>query len=85
MGGIYLGQLAARIGCDHLPPTSTLHGGSAVQGQGGGSPMWSVAVYCMHRLWGFPGDADQGQPHLCSAATCAGLGDSHQSQAVHLG
>ena len=37
MGGIYLGQSAARTGYDQGPPTSTLHGVSAVQSQGGDS------------------------------------------------
>ena len=46
MGGIYPGQSAAKIGCDHWPPTSTLHGGSlTMQGQGGGALTWSVTVY----------------------------------------
>ena len=30
MGGIYPGQSAARIGCDHLPPTSALCGLSLI-------------------------------------------------------
>ena len=30
--------------------------------QGGGAPVWSVAVHWVHRLWGFPGGAGQGQP-----------------------
>ena len=62
MGGIYPGQLAARIGCDHLPPTSALHGGSAVQQQVGGAPMWSVAAHWVHCPWGFLGGAGQGHP-----------------------
>ena len=62
MGEIYPGQSAAGTGCDHLPPTSALCVGSAVQGQGGGGLMWSVAIHWVHRLWGFPGGADQGQP-----------------------
>ena len=61
MGGTYRGQSAARTGCDHGPPPSTLQGGSAVQGQGGGAPMWSVAVHCACGDWGFPGGAGQGQ------------------------
>ena len=39
MGGIYPGQSAARTSYDHCPPTSALHGGSAVQGQVGGTPV----------------------------------------------
>ena len=57
MGVIYPGQLAARIGSDHWPPTSSLHGGSAVQGQG----MWFIAVHCMHWPWDFLSAAGQGQ------------------------
>ena len=90
MGGIYPGQSAARTGCDHWPPTSTICGGSAVQGQGGGAPKWSVAVHWVYRLWGFLSGAGQGQPQLCFAlghptcaikqsemgAICAGHGDS---------
>ena len=47
MGGIYLGksgQSIATIGCDYLPETSAFCRGSAVQGQGVGALMWSVAV-----------------------------------------
>ena len=32
-----------------------------MQGQGGGAPMWSVAVHCACGDWGFPGGAGQGQ------------------------
>ena len=59
-------------------------------GQGGAALMWSVVVYWVCRLWGFPGNVDQGQPppmfcpgnpasaiKQCEmSATCAGLGDS---------
>ena len=90
MGGIYPGQSAARTGCDHWPPNSALHGGSAVQGQGGAAPVWSVAVHWVCWPWGFPGGAGQGQPLPVSclrhpswaikqcemATTCPGLGDS---------
>ena len=90
MGGIYPSQSAARTGCDHWPSTSVLCGGSAVQGQGGGTLTWPVAVHWVCRLSSFLDGAGQGQPHLCStwghcawaikqsemAATCAELGDS---------
>ena len=56
-----------------------------MNGQGGGAPMWSLAVH-----WSFQGDAGQGQPPPMFVpgysdlsikqsevvATCAGLGDS---------
>ena len=72
MGGIYAGQSAARIGCDHLPPNSTLCGGSAVQGQGGGAPMWSVAVLWVCRVCGFLDDSGKGQPQpmFCLEQPC---------------
>ena len=60
MVGIYPGQSAARIGCDHLPPAFTLHGGSGVLGDG--ALMWSVAVHWVHWPWGIWGRADEGQP-----------------------
>ena len=61
-----------------------------MQGQGAGTPAWSVASHWVLSLWGFLGDADQGQPPavFCPgtpawpikqsemAATCSGLGDS---------
>ena len=61
-----------------------------MQGQGGDTPTWSVAIHSVCWLWGFPGGADQCQPppefaqgHPTGAikqsemaATCAGLGDS---------
>ena len=61
-----------------------------MQGQGSGTLMWSVAVHCVRRLWGFPGGSGQGILYLCfawghpswamkqseMAATYAGLGDS---------
>ena len=89
MGGIYPGQSAARVSCDHLPPIFALHGGSAMQGKSG-SLMWSVAVHWVCWPWGFQGGAGQGQPppvffpgppslsYKASerAAICAGLGDS---------
>ena len=88
MGGIYPGQSAARIGCDHLPSTSVLPGGSGMQGQG--APTWSVAIHWVCWSWGFPGGGGQFQPppEFClghpawalklseMAATCAGFGDS---------
>ena len=90
MGGTYPGQSVARTGCDHWPWTSTLHGGSAVQGQDGGAPMWLIIVHRVRRVWGLLGGAAQLSPLLCSAwghpawaikqsemaATCPGLGDS---------
>ena len=62
MGGIYPGQSAARTGCDHWLRLSAIHGGSAVQGQGGGALTWSVVAHWVHRLWGFPVSPGQGQP-----------------------
>ena len=61
-GGIYSGQSAARPCCDHLRLTSALSGGSAVQGQVGGSPKRSVAAHWVCWPWGFLGGAGQGQP-----------------------
>ena len=54
-------QSAARIGCDHWPPTSAIWG-SAVQGQGGGALTWSVAVHWVCWSSGFPSGAGQVQP-----------------------
>ena len=51
MGGIYPSQSGTRTGCDHLSPTSTLCGGSAVQGQGGSALTWSVAVHWVRWPW----------------------------------
>ena len=90
MGGINPGQPAARIGCDHLPPTSPLCAGLAVQGQGGSALKWPIGVHWVHWPQGFPGGTGQGQFQLCfahicptwaikqseMAATCAGLRDS---------
>ena len=72
MGAIYPCQLAARTGCDHWLLTCTISGGSAVLGQGGGAPIWSVVVHRVHRLWGFQGGAGQGQPPLvfCLGPLC---------------
>ena len=52
-----------------ISSTSALHGGSAMQGQGGGAPTWSVAVHWVCWPWCFPGGTGQGQfsPHLCFA------------------
>ena len=33
-----------------------------MQGQGGGVPMWSIAVHWVCSLWGFLGGSGQGQP-----------------------
>ena len=74
---------------DHKPLPSVEDQGR-LQGEGGGAPMWSVAVHWVHWPWGFLGGAGQGQtlPVFClgppylnykefeMAATCAGLGDS---------
>ena len=91
MRGIYPGQSAARIVCDHLPSISNICGGSAVQGKGGGALLWSVAVHWVLRLWGFPkrckpkgpppvfcprATIHELQSNLLMAATCAGLGSS---------
>ena len=90
MGGIYPGQSAARIGCDHLPPISALH----VQGQGSGAPMWSVAVHWVRWPWGFPGGAGQAQPPpvFCLGPPCLswllfmlGLEIPRRSLSVNLG
>ena len=61
-----------------------------MQGQGGGAPVWSVAIHWVQRLWAAPGGIGQGQPPPMFVpgysdlsikqsevvATCAGLGDS---------
>ena len=61
-----------------------------MQGQGGGAPMWSIALHWVHRPLGFPGAQAKVSPHLCfawghptraikqseTAATCGGLRDS---------
>ena len=100
MGEIYPGQLAARIGCDHLLPTPALHEGSAVQGQSDRAPTWSVAVHWVHWPWGFPGGPGQGQlpPVFCLEPSSMsykvtfrwlllvlGLEIPRRSQAVNLG
>ena len=33
-----------------------------MQGQGGGAPMWSIAVHWVHKFCGFLGGSGQGQP-----------------------
>ena len=40
--------------------------------QGGGVPMWSVAVHWVHRLWGFSGSVGQSQPLpvFCPVLSC---------------
>ena len=40
-----------------------------MQGQGGGAPMWSIAVHWVHGLLGLPGGAGQGQP---TSSVCLG-------------
>ena len=52
-------------------PASSLRGGSAVQGQGGGAPTLSVAVHRGRWPWSFPGDAGHGQlpPMFCPGPT----------------
>ena len=83
MGRIYPGQSASRTG-DHWSSSFALCGGSALQGQCSGVPMWSLALHCAHWPWGFPGHP---QPLFCSGVpwaikqsemtvTCAGFGDS---------
>ena len=61
MGGIYpgLSLQGLALTTDHQP---LLSGGSAVQGQGGGTLTWSVAVHRVSWPWGFLGGAGQGQP-----------------------
>ena len=80
-------QGLAAISDHQLPPSR-----SAVQGQDGGTLMWSVAAHWVRRLWVFPGSAGQDQPPpvfclrpLClrykqpeMAAACAGLADSQE-------
>ena len=58
-------QVGADLGLPHPgnPRASTLSGQlHTMWEQGGGAPVWSVAVHWVHRLWGFPGGAGQGQP-----------------------
>ena len=62
MGGIYPGQSAARIGCDHYTSISALHGGLAVQMKGGGALALSVAVHWVYKLWGFSSHRGECQP-----------------------
>ena len=99
MGGIYPGQSAARTGCDHLPQISTLHAGSAVLGQGGGAPTWSVAFCWVHWPWAFPSGAGKSEhpPVFCLEPpymSCSylrwlllvlGLEMSRQREAANLG
>ena len=92
MGGIYPGPSVARVSCDHLPPTSALCGGSAVQGHDDGALTWSVDVHWVHRPWVFPGVEGKSWPPpvFCPESPCmsykeidmaaifAGLGDSQR-------
>ena len=71
-----------------------------MQGQGPGAPPWSIVVYWVLRLWGFPGGTGQGQPPpvFCLGPPCMsykaiyrwllpvmGLEIPRQSQPVNLG
>ena len=59
MGGIYPVQTAGSAGYDPWPATTIIHG---LRKWLGGAPMWSVTVLWVHKPWGFPGGAGQGQP-----------------------